>query len=213
MSVEAPLRKKLKKNEVSHCPCCPNFQEWCETDTGKFNMPKGKYYVGDLAHVLPSELWNEIPNKPGKFTLSDGREVVSFMFEGCQPEKDNKTDFYIESGMIGTTILAGLNKTWMCHSKMFGGWGPYWNKLEAIRKTGKEITMMDYMTIAGTTVVYDTDFDCIQHTMSHYRHDDHSTTTYFGDKVSLWTIHGDHDESGSEQQVDEDESERDIGED
>ena len=210
MSAEEPPLKKLKKDQVRHCLCCPKFQEWREKSTAKFNLPKGRYYIGDLALVLPRDLWEEVPDKPGKFTLSDGRVVVCFEFKGCQPERDNDFDFYIESEMIGITLYAGLCKQWGLHAPMFGGLGPHFNQLKEICKT-KKITMVDFMKIAGTKAVYDTDFDCQQHTMSHYKRDDHSVSTHFGDKVSAWTIHGSYD-SGDESEVDGYDSEEEAQE-
>ena len=207
MSLDASPLNKMKTEEVCHCICCPKFQEWRETSRDTFTMAKGKYYVGDLAHVLPEELWDEV-NEAGKFTLSNGREVVCFLHEGSQPEKGNETNFYIESGMIGITLIAGLKKKWVCPNNVLGGWGPHYDELKALaneslaKNTRRRITMTDYMKIAGTQVVYDAEFECFQTTMSHYNHDDHSTTTYFGDKVSLSTVHGAYDTddgSGSEQ--------------
>jgi len=55
-------------------------------------------------------------------------------------------------------------------------------------------------------VVYEEQFECWGSTVSHYKHDDHSTTTFFGDKVSLGTIHGDYDtDEGSESDEESDE--------
>ena len=153
-------------------------------------MPKGTYYVGDMAHVLPADLWDGVSNEAGQYTLSDGREVLCFTFEGSQLEKENDPDFYVESGMIGITLLAGLEKDWRCPTAVFGGWGPHWNKMQALSNPRKVFNMVDYMTLAGQIVVYYKDFECMQTTLSHYKHDDHSTTTYFGENVSIWTLHG-----------------------
>ncbi len=137
--------------------------------------------------------------------------VVCFDFDGNQTERDNDIDFYIESSKVGITLASGLSKTWTGQNKMFGGWGPHWNKLAEIRKT-KKISMTDFMKIAGTTVVYDTDFDCQQHTMSHWKHDDHTVSTQFGDKVSVYTVHGSYDsDDGSD--VDESDLEEEEEED
>jgi len=211
MSAEGPPRKKMKTREVCHCPCCPKFQEWRDTYSETFTLPKGEYYIGDLAHILSDDLYNEL-EEPGKFVLSDGREVVCFKFEGCQPERDNDIDFYVESGMIGITLLAGLEKDWQCPRSVLGGWGPHFNKLEELNKTLKPLKMKDYMEIAGTIVVYDADFECLQVTTSHYKHDDHSTTTSFGDKVYLWTKHGryDTDEGSGSESGEEIESEEKV---
>jgi hypothetical protein len=167
-------------------------QDWDETATDKFNLPKGKYYIGDLSLVLPGDTWKEISDEPGISTLSDGRIVVCFQFKGCQPEENNNTYFYMESSKIGITLCAGLKKKWDVHSQMFGSWGPHFNQLQELKKS-KNITMVDFMKIAGKTVVYKTNFDCQQSTMSHYKNDDHSTSTQFGDNVCVWTIHGTYD--------------------
>jgi hypothetical protein len=174
-------------------------------------MPKGEYYVGDLALVLSNDLSSELPDHPGKFTLSNGREVVCFKFEGWQCERDNDIDFYIESSMIGITLIDGLSKNWKCPSVVFGGWGFHRNKVKALGKTRKAFKLADFMKIAGVTVVYEEQFECWGSTMSHYKHDNHSTTTFFGDKVSLWTIRGwgDYDtDEGSESDEESDEEER-----
>ena len=206
MATESPPQKKHKAKEVCHCPCCPKFQEWREVLTDGFKLPKGEYYVGDLALVLSDDISSELPDHPGKFTLSNGREVGCFKFEGCQPDRDNDVDFYVESGMIGITLIAGLSKKWQCPRGLFDGWGPHWNKVKALGKTIKSLKLGDFMMIAGVTVVYNEEFECWSSTMSHYKHDDHSTSTFFGDKVSLWTIHGDYDtDEGSESEEEDDE--------
>ena len=73
---------------------------------------------------------------------------------------------------------------------------------ERIKKVKKKITMVDFMKIAGKTVVYKTNFDCQQSTMSHYKNDDHSTSTQFGDNVCAWTMHGFYDSDDDESEFD-----------
>jgi len=200
MSEEEPSQKKFQK--IDHTPCCPKFQQWNETATDKFNLPKGKYYIGDLTLVLPGDTWKEISDEPGISTLSDGRIVICFNFEGRQPEENNNTYFYMESSKIGITLCAGLRKKWDVHSQMFGSWGPHFNQLRELKKSKKNITMVDFMKIAGKTVVYKTNFDCQQSTMSHFLNDDHSTSTQFGDNVCAWTMHGTYDSDDDESEFD-----------
>jgi hypothetical protein len=157
-------------------------------------MPKGEYYVGDLSYVLRPELNWEISGENGKFELSDGRVVGTFNHEGCQDTDrwSDDIDFHVKDGMIGITLLAGLEEQWVPPADWMKGyeWGRLGVHLRGIVAAGKEVTMMDYINHVGTIVVYDTDFDCQTNTTSHYKHDDHMTKTTFGDKINIDTCHG-----------------------
>ena len=195
MPTTKPPRKKLKSTkEVSHCPCCPKFEEWRQTKTEVFTMPAGEYYCGDLSWVLRPALDQEVEFEDGKFELSDGRVVGCFRYDGCQDNDKGRDDvyFHVNGDMIGITLLAGLEEQWVDPKA--------WRlnpdavssgiNVKAISTSGKKITMMDYIKNAGTTVVYDTDFECTTDTMSHYKHDEHVTSISFGDKICIGTYHG-----------------------
>jgi hypothetical protein len=190
MSTTQPPLKKLKPTNRSEEPekieqnegKPVGFGEWCCTNTENIQMPSGKYYCGDLSYVLNPNIYQEIMNEEGKSTLSDGRVVVCFFHEGCMPERWNDVNFNIRSGMIGITLLTGLEKQWV-HPEAWEDEHRVFN----LKATG---TMMDYIKQVGTIVAYRTDFNCQKSTMSHYKNDDHSTTTTFGDNVSVFTLHG-----------------------
>jgi hypothetical protein len=201
MPTTQPPHKKLKAtngpekpvDKVAHCPCCPKFQEWRDTVDEGFSMPKGEYYVGDLSYVIRPELDREIACENGVFELSDGRVVGTFIHEGCQDtDRPDDIDFHVTSDVIGITLLAGLEEQWVDPKpwEAEGGWGQFGINLKAISDSGRKITLMDYAKHAGTIVVYDTDFDCHTNTTSHYKHDDHVTSTSFGDKINICTYHG-----------------------
>jgi len=166
-------------------------------------MPKGKYYVGDLSYVLRPELDREIDSE-GLYELSDGRLVGCFMQEHRQDnDKCRDIEFYVTSGMIGITLLAGLEEQWVPPADWADGqeWGRLGVHLKAVFAAGKKVTMMDYINNVGTIVEYDADFDCETNTMSHYKHDDHMTQITFGDQINISTCHGRYDsEDGSEEE-------------
>jgi hypothetical protein len=214
MPTTQPPHKKLKTangpekpvDKVAHCPCCPKFQEWRETANEEFSMPKGEYYVGDLSLVLRPELDCEVLGENGLFELSDGRVVGTFTHEGCQDnDRADDIDFHVPSDVIGITLLAGLEEQWVDPKSWEAelGWGHFGTTLKAISDSGRKITMMDYVKHAGAIVVYDTDFDCQTSTASHYKHDDHVTSTTFGDKININTYHGSYNsDDGSDEEVD-----------
>lgn len=202
-----PPLKKLKT--ITHCPCCSEFEEWRETESDEFTMLKGKYYVGDLSYVLRSELDREIESENGLFELSDGRLVGCFMQEHFQDnDKCRDIDFHVTSGMIGITLLAGLEEQWVppadCE-KCFE-WGRLGGHLKAIFAAGKKVTMMDYINNVGTIVEYDADFKCQTNTISHYKHDDHMTQITFGDQINISTCHGRYNSDDVSEEEDNDET-------
>jgi hypothetical protein len=181
MSVLQPPRKKTKI--INHCPCCPNFQEWRETCSIKFVLPKGEYFIGDVSSALDDSSSCEINDEEGRQELSDGRIIIGFFeFTGLQREKDRDSgdniDFteYIDGDFIGITLLANVQEHWECH---------------------------------GISVVFEEEFLCCKDTISHFKHDDHSTNISFGGEVSWNTIHGsyDTDDGSIEEEDDEDEAE------
>jgi hypothetical protein len=102
-------------------------------EMGPHMMKAGKYYVGDLMHVLNDKAWEELGEtgkvqvqelaalgkieeseygSEGKFTLRDGREVVVFHIpDGDGYYTDSKDRKYgVDSGTIGMTLVEGLEE-------------------------------------------------------------------------------------------------------
>ena len=81
---------------------------------GSAIMPAGKYYVGDLCYVMHKE-WDEFCGLTikdneclqGKFTLSDGREFVSFNTawgDGAYFDQ-RRNEYSVDAGLIGCIKL------------------------------------------------------------------------------------------------------------
>ena len=97
---------------------------WTVTDGDVVHMPKGVYYVGNLNGVLNETTRDELSvlhqNGPhetpieGKFTLSDGRDVVSFFFEtdeSTQIDQQHMREYKFKgSGIASLTLAAGLEE-------------------------------------------------------------------------------------------------------
>ena len=95
-------------------------------------MPLGKYYVGDLSYVLSDGgTWEEVNilrlkdrkrranfstaggGGQGKFTLSNGREIVIFdtaYGDGVYDDYGGRR-YAVDSGSIGLTLAEGLENT------------------------------------------------------------------------------------------------------
>ena len=81
-------------------------------EIGPFEMKAGKYYVGDLCNALVDNEREELGEKTGEFTLSNGRTGVTFKLphgDGIYPD-ENGRNYYIDSGTMGITLAEGLKE-------------------------------------------------------------------------------------------------------
>ena len=89
---------------------------------GPFGMQAGTHFVGDLCYVLNEDVWKELcammfardktTGTSGKFTLSNGREVVLFstpMGDGLYNDSADRM-YCVDSGTIGITTTDGLKE-------------------------------------------------------------------------------------------------------
>lgn len=86
-------------------------------------MPKGRYYVGDLAYVMTDEEWDEVCSllfegrsdhgcNEGEFTLKDGRRFVTYntKYGDGRYESNMWTDHSVDSGGIGCIRLEDIRR-------------------------------------------------------------------------------------------------------
>jgi hypothetical protein len=104
---------------------------------GPFGMQAGTHFVGDLCYVLNDHVWKElcammfaidkINGTYGKFTLSNGREVVLFnmpMGDGFYKDSADRT-YCVDSGTIGITTNENLKEeygTQVCNGPVGEVW-------------------------------------------------------------------------------------------
>ena len=81
-------------------------------------MPKGKYYVGDLAYVMTDDEWDEVCGllfegrndhgvNQGEFTLKDGRRFASYntKYGDGRYQSNMNTEHCVDSGGIGCILI------------------------------------------------------------------------------------------------------------
>lgn len=76
-------------------------------------MPAGTYYIGDLCYALTDEQWDEVSGgDEGKYTLSDGTEVVIMYTawgDGAYDSNRN-TSHSVDSGSIGCVLQSRMSE-------------------------------------------------------------------------------------------------------
>jgi hypothetical protein len=99
---------------------------WNVTDGEKIYMPEGKYFIGNLHGVLNEETRDELSNLhfqngspvEGRFKLSDGRDVVSYLFavnESAIQDYQGREYRFKGTGLVSITKTGGLEEE-------FGDW-------------------------------------------------------------------------------------------
>jgi hypothetical protein len=174
--------------------------EWGDIESEFMKMPAGTYYVGDMYFVLSPDMNYELGqlqchpslttgthSMEGRFKLSGGREIVSFLQTGTQHEKDNDIIFQLQSGSIGITLLAGLEETWVDPQSVFIA-----NSFDKNKRTiiYTKTTMMDYINAVGTVVTYDEEFVCSKCISRHFKNDTQTESIFFGNKVDIFSVSG-----------------------
>ena len=96
-------------------------------------MPKGKYYVGDLAYVMTDDEWDEVCGllfegrndhgvNQGEFTLKDGRRFASYntKYGDGRYQSNMNTEHCVDSGGIGCILIYDITATKYEHINELG---------------------------------------------------------------------------------------------
>ena len=96
-------------------------------------MPKGKYYVGDLAYVMTDDEWDEVCGllfegrndhgvNQGEFTLKDGRRFASYntKYGDGRYQSNMNTEHCVDSGGIGCILVDDIKASKYEHINELG---------------------------------------------------------------------------------------------